>query len=256
MSLLKEIKQRSLQDGDVDADTPEIVQDLYWTPSQQTFQACDTGCGHILKRLQRLEASPLWDWSKRLGRAIGPSQEAFSSHLNGAVLFGESIMLDLTKLRSTVASSTSLCANPRFCDNGLGSSLQSPSHSISADPESSGGEIRGANLPSSSQYSPADTSSTGQSRDLASTQTSLDSIPIVVSKSDECTTDRISEIAEQEASPRNAGEDQFRMHVQFEEPVNDGVALPVATTSSKTLGKRKALTSLLLPSRLVKKSKG
>jgi hypothetical protein len=135
ISLLREIKERSWMDGDVDRQSYELAQGRFWYPSLEMFATCRPDCNHDLEsRVQQLKARPSED--KRLN--FMPSW-AQLEHENGAILFGKDSKVDTT----ISLSPSTLVVEHRdrsFQESGLGSSLhQSTTTSPSAAGSSSEG---------------------------------------------------------------------------------------------------------------------
>ncbi|KAF2795240.1 hypothetical protein K505DRAFT_416596 [Melanomma pulvis-pyrius CBS 109.77] len=122
LSLPRDIRQRSREEGEIDPDSAELAEGLLWSPSKEALDICKTGCNHLISsRVQQLHKL---NWrTKRDGKA------PIFAGTKGAVLFGTSSVLDFEKLNS-ILGRIALAENS-FHDSGVGSSLQSLSCSRS-----------------------------------------------------------------------------------------------------------------------------
>jgi hypothetical protein len=130
ISLLKELKGRSWQDGKVAFDSLEIAKHVLWSPSEEAFAPCSPGCTHnFLGRVQQFHSSISSNFLRKIGlRDDAPRNEMFAE-FNGAVLFGESSGLDVQKLDQLSATESERAG---FHDSGYSSSLPDPSLANSA----------------------------------------------------------------------------------------------------------------------------
>lgn len=132
ISILKEIKERSWTEGEVDQCSDEIARSYSWSPSLDVFAKCAAGCDHDLKsRVQR------FNFASR--KAF--SEEMTLAHADGVVLFGKN---------STIHESSSTTLSPwtltrmdsSFDDSGLGSSpALSPTTGTSRTESSSSDQV-------------------------------------------------------------------------------------------------------------------
>jgi hypothetical protein len=135
VSLLKDIKQHRWEEGDVDLDSPEMAQGLFWIPPREPFSICRSGCKHVLPdRVQKLRTSIP-------GKTSLPGNSSWGARMfaeaNGAIIFGGSSILDVQKLEAS--SRLIVGTEDNFHDSGLGSSLQARSRADSTEANSSGG---------------------------------------------------------------------------------------------------------------------
>ncbi|OAL51735.1 hypothetical protein IQ07DRAFT_390101 [Pyrenochaeta sp. DS3sAY3a] len=116
VSLLKEIKQNSIEEGEVDECSDELAEGISWCLSNDAFTQCKLGCKHnALGRVQR--------FSSQGTQAVNTVLFDKSYLSEGAVLFGDTSTLDLEKMqRAAAATPTSIGT---FDDSGLGTSVQS-----------------------------------------------------------------------------------------------------------------------------------
>lgn len=131
VSLLKEIKHRSWEEGEVDADSPEIAEGFLCHPSRDVFRTCGPSCKHSFDRVQRLRSSKPTEVLNRisLGGKGAKNVDTFTE-INGAILFGKNSNLDVTRLEHS--SPPAVHKEPSFHDSGIGSSLHASSHSSSS----------------------------------------------------------------------------------------------------------------------------
>ncbi|KAF2015665.1 hypothetical protein BU24DRAFT_491882 [Aaosphaeria arxii CBS 175.79] len=134
VSLLRDIKQRLWEDGEVDASSSELAQGLFWMPSEPCFSICGPGCKHILPgRVQRFLASIS---NKTVMSGDGSWSDRMFTHKQGVVIFGSSSNLDPRKLEHF--SRLIVPVEDSFHDSGLGSSVQSASRDSSHEEQASG----------------------------------------------------------------------------------------------------------------------
>jgi hypothetical protein len=138
ISLLKRIKQYSREEGEVDAGSPEIAEGLLWSQSKDAFNTCLPSCKHVfLNRVQQLRSSIPGEILGKMGWGEnGPRKADAFAEINGAVLFGESSVLDVEKLE--LSSPLAVHTEGSFYDSGVGSSLQASSRTNPATANSSG----------------------------------------------------------------------------------------------------------------------
>jgi hypothetical protein len=122
VSLLRDIQQRSREEGEVKKNSPEIAEGLLWSPSKDAFSTCGISCNHLLlSRVQQF---------RKPSRKDNPS---FNSDVlntaRGAVIFGTSSDLETRRPR---VSSQATETGSVFHDSGTGSNLPSLSSSHSA----------------------------------------------------------------------------------------------------------------------------
>lgn len=128
ISLLKEIKQHSREEGEIDADSPEIAQGLLCSPSKDAFSTCERSCKHSFSRVQQPSKPEVLD---RIGFGRKRPREAdIFAEINGALLFGRNSDLDVKKLE--LPSPPAVHKESSFHDSGIGSSLQASSRANSS----------------------------------------------------------------------------------------------------------------------------
>ena len=144
VSLLKEIKQNSVEEGEVDEDSHELVEGVSWSPSTDGFKQCDAGCKHILNgRVQRLSLKGKQTAKSSLFTTGCPD--------DGAVLFGESSILNVLKMQQ--ATPGTLDPDSAFDDSGLGTSYHSTIGTIATLPSDAHLDISRSDENSSPQLS-------------------------------------------------------------------------------------------------------
>ncbi|EXJ76154.1 uncharacterized protein A1O5_00662 [Cladophialophora psammophila CBS 110553] len=132
ISLLKEIKQRSWEDGEIDASSPEIAKGLICSPSSDAFRTCEPCCKHSFIRVQQPCSSKPAEILARIAmdqkapREVNPFVE-----INGALLFGKNSDLDVKKLE--ILSPPAVHKESSFHDSGIGPSLQFSSQASSSN---------------------------------------------------------------------------------------------------------------------------
>jgi hypothetical protein len=123
VSLLKEIKQRSWEEGDVDLRSPEIAKGVFHSSSNNLFDTCGPSCKHDFNRVQQLRSSTR---GKILGKSGLDENDVRKldtfAEINGALLFGESSILDVEKLK--LSSPPRVHMEGTFYDGEPVSSLQ------------------------------------------------------------------------------------------------------------------------------------
>ncbi|KAH7323067.1 hypothetical protein B0I35DRAFT_192717 [Stachybotrys elegans] len=95
VSLVMEIKQRNWKSGRVDAETAELAENVFFSPSEDIFEDCGPDCEHAFNRIQKLRpnAGGLFGMGKKClwdGETLARTK--------GAILFGESSVLHLERL--------------------------------------------------------------------------------------------------------------------------------------------------------------
>tara|TARA_R110002003_G_scaffold27_29_gene1538 strand:- start:4470 stop:5780 length:1311 start_codon:yes stop_codon:yes gene_type:complete len=116
VSFLKEIKQNSIEEGDVDESTDELVEGITWCPTMDAFKHCGPGCKHVvLGRVQQLSLKGKQPVKACPADSICPS--------NSAVIFGKDSILNQSKLQQT--ASKTLHPSSAINDSGLGTSIES-----------------------------------------------------------------------------------------------------------------------------------
>jgi hypothetical protein len=85
--LLKDIRQNSVEEGEVGDCSHELAKDVFWFPSKDAFKKCGPICRHIIHgRVQNLSR-----------KYEGPVKETCPH--DGAVIFGENSILDMHKIQ-------------------------------------------------------------------------------------------------------------------------------------------------------------
>ncbi|KAF1846467.1 uncharacterized protein K460DRAFT_417538 [Cucurbitaria berberidis CBS 394.84] len=120
MSLLKAIKQNSVQEGEVDKTSNEITEGISWSPSKDMFKICEHNCNHIFSgRVQKL-------YRKGKQRDSGSSFETCPQ--DGAALFGENSLLNGHRMQPLAP--VQLQPDSNVHDSGLGTSIETSSKTI------------------------------------------------------------------------------------------------------------------------------
>ncbi|RYP76199.1 hypothetical protein DL769_003670 [Monosporascus sp. CRB-8-3] len=136
ISLLKEIKQHSWRQGQIESNSPEIVKGFLCSPSEDAFRTCEPNCKHSFNRVQRPRPSTREEILNLINLRKKVPQKADFAETNGALLFGKSSDLDMKQL---VASPPRTVHEERnFHDSGINSSLQASSPANSSTASSSG----------------------------------------------------------------------------------------------------------------------
>jgi hypothetical protein len=114
--LLKEIRQNSVEEGEVGDCSLELAEDIFWFPSKDAFKKCGPNCKYtIYGRVQNLSRKCKQITNECPVKEICPP--------DGAVIFGENSILDIYKMQQ--ATTMTVLTDNAFEDSRLGSSLQS-----------------------------------------------------------------------------------------------------------------------------------
>ncbi|KAF2235938.1 hypothetical protein EV356DRAFT_90085 [Viridothelium virens] len=124
VSLLKEIKERSWREDEVEMDSAEIAKGILWVQPTDSFDICGKSCKHSFKRVQQCRASRYTLGGK------SPQTATTLSEIRGAILFGKSSALNTKMLKP--ATSPAGSAENDIHNSGLGSSLLTSSTTNSA----------------------------------------------------------------------------------------------------------------------------
>jgi hypothetical protein len=124
VSLLKAIRQNSIEEGEIDEHSNDITEGFSWVPSKEAFKRCGPNCTHtILGRVQQ----PFKKGKQRLETAMFGACSPDS-----AVIFGDSSILNIHKMQQP----TLTVAQPDgdMHDSGLGTSIETSSKVRTTDP--------------------------------------------------------------------------------------------------------------------------
>jgi hypothetical protein len=91
VSLLRTIRQHSIEEGEIHELSHDIAEGFSWSPSNEAFKCCGPGCNHIM--LGRVQQPS----KKGKQRLEGPMFD--SCPANSAVIFGESSTLNVHKMQ-------------------------------------------------------------------------------------------------------------------------------------------------------------
>jgi hypothetical protein len=95
ISLLKDIKQHSWEEGEIEKESTQIAKGIFWSPSEHVFNYCKSDCRHTHNRVQQLQfRKPRRILNKILGKE-DPSKVDSVVEINGAVLFGQNSVLEI-----------------------------------------------------------------------------------------------------------------------------------------------------------------
>ncbi|KAF2441714.1 hypothetical protein P171DRAFT_488158 [Karstenula rhodostoma CBS 690.94] len=120
LSLLKQIKEHGWREGEVDAGTSEIAYGIWWDPHPTMAVLCGPNCEHALINRVQVLCTKCTNFEK-----FTWSTRAFA-HRNGAIIFGQSSLLDQSKLEANLRVRDSSNKGSSH-DSGLGSSLEASS---------------------------------------------------------------------------------------------------------------------------------
>ena len=137
ISVLKDIRRHSWEEGEIDPKSQEIVEGFTFSPCRHAFRVCSSGCHHDFNRVHCLQ--PTKGLLKSLGtidaaRGSMPINNPFAES-DGAVIFGKSSSLNPGNIIENLPE-PSVSSVDSFSDSGLGRSLSASTGDVEGHAES------------------------------------------------------------------------------------------------------------------------